>query len=300
MELRRLRYFLAVVEEGGFTRAAARLQVSQPTLSQQIQVLERTVGGALFDRQPGGARLTPAGEALLDPARRALEAVAEGLRAARDIAGSTSGPLRVGMIYGAAGSVTQPILSAFARAFPDVRLHFRGELPVGQAYTALLDGEVDVAFTRLPLHPLRHAWITLYEERRVVVVHTQHPLADAATATLDQVLPLPILAANPARTAPEVNDHWLLNDFRNGEPPPLYLSEAWTVVEIAQTLVHTPTVVAMCSEIARQLSPLPNAPLRFLDLPEAGTSQAVIARRQNDHRPIVEAFCHLAATVAHR
>ncbi|MFE0026842.1 LysR family transcriptional regulator [Amycolatopsis sp. NPDC059021] len=298
VELRRLRYFLAVAEEKGFTRAAARLHVSQPALSQQIRALERTVGGPLFDRTPGGASLTQAGNALLEPARTALAVVADGVRAARAIALGATGPLRVGLVYGGAGAVTQPILTAFAKAFPEFRLEFRAELPVALAYTALLDGEVDVAFTQLPLHPERHAWSVLYEERRVVVVNDSHCLADADSVTLADVLPFPILSANPGRTPPEVADYWLLNDFRNGVAPHRRVTEAWSVPEIAQTVVHSPGVVAMCSEIARRFPPVPNAPLRFLDIPEAGVSKAVVAHRIDDERPIVAAFRRFAVAMA--
>ncbi|GAA4548306.1 LysR family transcriptional regulator [Amycolatopsis samaneae] len=298
VELRHLRYFLAVAEESGFTRAAALLHVSQPTLSQQIRALERELGCALFERLPGGTRLTPAGSALLEPARKAITIVADGVGAVRGIAQRATGELRVGMIYGAAGAMTQPILTTFTEAFPHIRLHFRAELPVARAYTALLRNEVDVAFTRLPLHPERHAWTVLYRERRVVVVHERHWLADAGHATLTDVLPLPILSANPARTPPEVGDHWLLNEFRNGVAPRQYVTEAWSVPEMAQTLAHNPDVVAMCSEVARRRPPVPDAPLRCLDLPQAGPSVVVLAHREGDRRPHVEAFCQVAATFA--
>ncbi|MBW4720283.1 LysR family transcriptional regulator [Saccharothrix obliqua] len=298
VELRHLRYFLAVVEENGFTRAAARLHISQPTLSQQIRALERSIGHPLFDRRPGGPRLTAAGRALLEPATRAMTIVNDGVRAAREAAREAAGDLRVGMIYAAAGALTQSILAAYSAAFPEVRLHFRAELPVAAAYTALTRDEVDVAFTRLPLDPAQHAWHVLYEERRVVVVHERHALADAGSVALEDILPLPILAARPARTPTAVSDHWLLNDFRNGLAPAQFVTEAWSVPEIAQTIAHNPGVIAMCSEIARTQTPAPGAPLRFLDVPEAGLSQAVIARREGDHRPHVTAFCRLAATVA--
>lgn len=298
VELRHLRYFLAVVEENGFTRAATRLHVSQPTLSQQIRALERSIGHALFDRLPGGPRLTPAGRALVEPASRALVLVTDGVRAAREAAQHAAGDLRVGMIYAAAGSLTQSVLAAFAAAFPHVRLHFRAELPVARAYTALVRDEVDVAFTRLPLDPVRHSWHVLYREQRVVVVHERNALADAESVALADILPLTILSASPARTPPEVRDYWLLNNFRNGADPAQYVTEAWSVPEIAQTLVHNPAVIAMCSEIARSRPPMPDAPLRFLDVPKTSPSEAVIARRAGDHRLHVTAFCDVAATVA--
>jgi DNA-binding transcriptional LysR family regulator len=298
VELRHLRYFLAVVEEKSFTRAAARLHISQPTLSQQIRILERSVGHPLFDRLPGGLRLTAAGQVLVEPAVRAITTVADGVRAAREVSGSGPADLRVGMIYAAAGSLTQSILGAFAAAFPHVHLHFRAELPVARAYTALSRDEVDVAFTRLPLDPVRHAWKVLYRERRVVVVHQRHALADAPSAALADILPLPILSARPSRTPRDVADHWLLNDFRNGSAPAQYVTEAWSVPEIAQTLVHNPGVIAMCSEVARTRPPVVDAPLRFLDVSDAGMSAAVVARRESDRRPHVAAFCHVAAAVA--
>ncbi|WHT16768.1 LysR family transcriptional regulator [Crossiella sp. CA-258035] len=140
VELRHLRYFLAVAEDSSFTRAARRLRVSQPTLSQQIRALERTVGGPLFDRLPSGARLTPAEQALLEPARRAITTVREGLQTAGEVVRSAAGKLRVGLIYGGAGAVTQPILSAFGKAFPHIQL----DGPLASSRSAQLFGRAEV------------------------------------------------------------------------------------------------------------------------------------------------------------
>jgi LysR family cyn operon transcriptional activator len=106
VELRHLRYFLAVAEELSFTRAARQLYVSQPALSQQIRSLERIVGTPLFHRGPGGVQLTAAGNALIKPARSALAAVGEGIQAVRAPVARTA--MCCGSECSTAGSASSP------------------------------------------------------------------------------------------------------------------------------------------------------------------------------------------------
>jgi DNA-binding transcriptional LysR family regulator len=297
VELRHLRYFPAVAEEQSFTRAAARLYVSQPTLSQQIRALEKIIGYPLFHRDPGGMRLTPAGQALMEPTRSALIAVADGIQAARDAARPDNTILRVGLSYAAASALTHEILHSFARTFPQAQLVFR-ELATGVLHSELLSGEIDVGFTWLPLDPDRHAWTILVEESLILGVNSRHPLADADAVSLEDALALPMAFFDPGRTPLDVIAFWQLHEQRNGEPPEQPTSPVATVGEIAHAIMENPSVVAVGIELMRKFPPLPGPSLHFLDLLGAGTNQAVAARRRNDRRALVLAFCQIAGVVA--
>src|ERR1700760_3052824 len=97
--LRQFEYFLAVVDEGSFTRAADRLYVTQPGLSQQVAALERELGGSLFSRLPRSVTLTPTGRALLPHARAAVAATERASAAARQVSGTDGGELRIACVY---------------------------------------------------------------------------------------------------------------------------------------------------------------------------------------------------------
>jgi DNA-binding transcriptional LysR family regulator len=146
MELHQLRYLVAVAEEGGFTRAAAREHVAQPGISAQVARLEGELGQVLFDRSARGVRLTPAGEAVLPHARAALAAVAAVRDTADEIAGVVRGRVSVGMVRGG-GVVDLPgLLGAFHRAHPGVEIRL-----VEAATDALLEG--------VRTHDLDLAWV---------------------------------------------------------------------------------------------------------------------------------------------
>ncbi|SCL63098.1 DNA-binding transcriptional regulator, LysR family [Micromonospora citrea] len=295
VELRQLRYFLAVAEERSFTRAAALLHVSQPTLSQQIRALERSVRAPLFHREPAGVRLTEAGTALLEPAQRAVVGVADGVRAARDAIGTGGGTLRVGFSTGGAADLVASILPAWQRAASEVRLVLR-ELTVGGLYTALLEDRIDVALTRLPLDPERHEWTVLTTEPRVLALSARHPLADAGAAVpLAEVL---TLAMPRIEDVPTIRDYWLLNEHRGGRPPRQRGVTVTSPAEMAYLILQDPSVVAVGPRTARGLSPL--ADLRFVELSEIPPVPFVVAARRHDRRAAVLAFRQVASTVARR
>ncbi len=147
MDLRQLRYFVAVAEELHFGRAAARLYIAGPSLSQQIAALERSLGVRMFDRDARHVELTPTGEALLPQARR-LIAGAERLRleAAAHADGRTGERIVVGVRTGGLGPVTRAALEAFAAEHPAVRALVRS-VPYPELGTCLETGEVDILLT---------------------------------------------------------------------------------------------------------------------------------------------------------
>lgn len=148
MELRHIRYFLAVAEEGNFTRAAARVGIGQPPLSQQIRDLEREVATPLFHRVPHGAELTEAGAAFLAAVRSVPTQVAVTVRAAQRAGRGEAGLLRVGFTGSAAMNPIVPdAIRAFRRRYPEVELVLSESNSTGLA-AGLRDGTIDLAFLR--------------------------------------------------------------------------------------------------------------------------------------------------------
>jgi DNA-binding transcriptional LysR family regulator len=149
MELRHLRYFVAVAEESHFGRAAARLRVSAPSLSQQIRALERTVRAPLFSRHARGAELTAAGVVLLPRARAVLAAAAEAVAATRAAGGEIFGTLDV-VCETDAERLVAPALEEFSAAHRHVRM-VAGLLPEGRVDQELLTQRADLALSFAPV-----------------------------------------------------------------------------------------------------------------------------------------------------
>ncbi|EPR43655.1 transcriptional regulator, LysR family [Desulfovibrio sp. X2] len=148
MELRHIRYFLAVAEERNFTRAAARLGISQPPLSQQIRDLEAEVGAELFMRVPQGAELTEAGRAFRDTVQSLPMQAERALRSARRAARGETGVLRLGFTGAASfNPAVTSVISAFRSAYPDVELSLE-EANTTRLAAALSRGDLDAAFLR--------------------------------------------------------------------------------------------------------------------------------------------------------
>ncbi|MFJ8307834.1 MULTISPECIES: transcriptional regulator CynR [unclassified Streptomyces] len=142
-ELRHLRYLLAVAEQGNFTRAAEELRVSQPTLSQQIKQLERTVGVQLLDRTGRSVRLTDAGETYAHYARRALRELAAAERAVLDVADLSRGSLRLAVTPTFTAYLVGPLVAELHARHPHITLDVR-ELAQDRIEAALLADELDL------------------------------------------------------------------------------------------------------------------------------------------------------------
>ncbi|HEY1611360.1 MAG TPA: LysR family transcriptional regulator [Paraburkholderia sp.] len=177
MELRHLRYFLAVAEEGQFTRAAERLAMQQPPLSQQIRLLEEEVGFDLFVRLPRGVELTPAGEAFAQNAAVVLDTLQQGLSHARRIARGELGSISIGLTSSAGfHPLTTHLIRAFGVAHPDIEIEL-AELNAAELIERLLARQIHVAFLRKPTEtPADLAFTQLLDEPMVVALPLGHPL----------------------------------------------------------------------------------------------------------------------------
>jgi DNA-binding transcriptional LysR family regulator len=177
VELRHLRYFVAVAEERHFGRAAQRLHMAQPPLSQQIRQLETELGVDLLRRTTRRVELTAAGAAYLARAREVLAAVEAAGGEAQRVAAGMEGRLAVGCV----GSATYSLLPALARALreelPLVDFSFRGEMLVPDQVAGLRAGAIDLGLLRPPVDDPGLRLITLRRDRLLVVLPEDHPLA---------------------------------------------------------------------------------------------------------------------------
>src|SRR6202166_3388711 len=183
IELRHLRYFLAVAETLHFSRAAKRLGMAQPPLSQQIRRLEEIVGHRLFDRTTRGVKLTLAGQLLEERARTTIEKVQDDLAQVRRLGRGEEGTLTVGFSGSVMFTGLPAAIESYRRRYPKVELRLR-ELVTSAQIAALLNGQIDLAFLRDgdPTEGIRIT--TLLKEKYVAVLPEAHPLARRRTLSV--------------------------------------------------------------------------------------------------------------------
>jgi DNA-binding transcriptional LysR family regulator len=183
VELRHLRYFIAVAEELNFSRAAERLHMAQPPVSVAIRQLEQEIGSELFRRSSREVKLTEAGVAMLAGARRTLSELDRGITTARRVANGELGSLRVGFSWSARFDTLPVIGQAFRAGHPDIEL-LAEEMWNARMVTALRAGELDLAISLCPEIEADLTYETMRSEPVIALVSAHHPLAGSDTLTL--------------------------------------------------------------------------------------------------------------------
>ncbi|WP_030837650.1 LysR substrate-binding domain-containing protein [Streptomyces hygroscopicus] len=280
MELRQVRSFLALAEECHFGRAAARLHVAQPALSQQIKQLERELGTTLFHRSTRQVELTEAGRHLTGYAR-ALLAEAERARAhMAELATGRAGRVSVGFI----GTATYDVLPHVARTvrarLPNIALDLRGELLTPDLVDGLRTGAYDLAVFRsgtegLHLTPLR-------SERLVAVLPAGHPLASGRPVALGDLAGEPFVI-HPAQPRSAMYDRVLSACDRAGFRPS-------SLVEVGETATLVVFVAAGhgVALVPQSVQSLRLDGVTYMPLAEAESVDLVLARRERRNSPATE------------
>jgi len=183
MELRHLRYFLAVAEHLSFGRAAIALHTAQPSLSQQIRRLEDEVGGRLFERTKRYVALTPLGAELRSEAQSIIEAADRLVIRLKDRSGAPRGKLRVGTIAPATVGVLPQVLPSFHKAFPMIELAL-ATVSLDEQVSALLEREIDVGILRAPVTDRRIQIVPIAVEYFCACVPAKSALAKRAKVTM--------------------------------------------------------------------------------------------------------------------
>lgn len=299
VEIRQLRLFVAVAEEGSIHRGARRMKMAQPPASQALKKLETQVGGPLFHRSSRGVVLTDAGVHLLEHAREILARVDGAVEAVRRVAGGPPNRvrLRVGLMAGvvSAGELTWPIIGGFRRAHPEVDVEVQ-PLSFDEQFEAVGDGTVDVALVRGPFFDDRTEIRPLFSEPRLLCCTAAHPLADADALAVEDVLDFPMLKM--VRTPTVFRDFWQLNETRGGPPPRTHADSAVSLLEIAATLVSTQVVMPVGAAAWRLelQSPL----LRAVPLTGINASDVAVAYPSRRRHPYATAFADCARDVCER
>lgn len=285
MELRGLRYFVAVAEERHVGRAAARLRMTQPPLSRAMHRLEADLGVRLFTRTPVGVELTDAGRNLYDDARSLLEHADRVEARARSDAGRVT--LTVGSLADAAELVGGRIVPAFRRRHPSVSVRVH-EADLGDPSAGLRAGLVDVALTRLPFDDagLRHH--VLHAEPVGMVVRDDDPLAGRASVRLAE-LDGRRWVRLPPDTDPLWSAYWTVAGTAGDEVAPMR-----TIQECLQAVLWDGmSALAPCD----QLTP---AGLVIVPVTDRPPSRLVLVWPAADPSPLVRSFVRTAAEAYRR
>ena len=289
MDLRLLRYFVAVAEERHFGRAATRLHMSQPPLSRAVRALEADLGATLLDRSPTGVRLTAAGTVLLDEARALLER-SEGVRTRVAAAGGDR-VLTVGVLADSAEHLGASLAAAFRREQPDVQVRVR-EFDLSEPSAGLRSGLVDVAITRGPFDEAGITTRVLGEDPIGVVLVHDDPLAGRAAVRLGELADRAWFRF-PEGTDETWCDYWVGDHVRRRQGP---------VVRTVQECLH-----AVRWNGAVGLGPVTHdLPDGLVSVPvlDMAPSRTLLAWPRRRCTPVVASFVTVAASVhrheAHR
>jgi LysR family transcriptional regulator, benzoate and cis,cis-muconate-responsive activator of ben and cat genes len=265
MELRHLRYFVAVAEAENVSRAALKLHVSQPALSRQIRDLEGELGFLLLERTAKSVRLTEAGRAFLGEARAVLERAEDAVRTARSIATGSLGELHLGYAPSPTARLLPPTLRAFQAALPNVRVKLH-DLSTEEMLTGLREGKLQIALlvrpTRAMLRGLRFE--ELIRDPMRLAVPPSHPFARLRAITLTRAASEPWVALS-REEYPEYHEFLDALFSRTKEKPRIVQEYEGTAslvsaVESGRGLAMAPQTLA-CSFGARlKLIPFSPAP----------------------------------------
>ena len=287
MELRHLRYFVAVGEEQHYGRAAQRLRVAQPALSRQIQDLEDEVGFKLFERLPRGVKLSAAGKLFLEDARRILQQVNEAAARAARVARGQSGTLRIGFTENASWhGVVPDSLRMFRERQPDAELQLRPAGSVDQVED-IRSGRVDAGFVfNLPRNDEE------LDQLRVAMQHVElaapkgHPLSKLRKLRLRDLVDAPFVWF-PRREAPAFYDRLMHECYRGGLKSPRIVQEAANEATILSLVSHG-MGVGWVNETARWRCPKQVVILSITDL-NMPLPMALAWRRDNTS-PLLASF----------
>ncbi|WP_210493142.1 LysR substrate-binding domain-containing protein [Patulibacter sp. SYSU D01012] len=293
MELRQLRYFVAVAEELHFTRAAARLNLAQSALSSQIRQLEAEVGGPLLVRSTRRVMLTPGGAALLEDARELLALADGSLDRVRALCRGEAGRLVLGTLGPAPGALLAALLGRLSSSHPDVRVEVRA-FDFTEAFAGLLEQHADLAFVYMPLEHRAIEFVPLLSEPRTVVLPAGHRLARRK-----RLRPRNLAGETFITQPPEVQepwrDYWALAP-ELGERPRISPHYGDKLEDWLRLIANGEGVDTAPAIISRYYA-WPE--LAYVPLVDAAPATLALARRRDGDHPLADEVLALVLEIVH-
>lgn len=282
LDLRRLRYFVAVAEHLHFGQAAAALHITQPALSRQIQQLEHDLGVELFARTSREVKLTRGGEQFLRDGRRLLTTARDAQERARQ---ATGGPmLTVGFMLGVN---VDPAVRLFREHHPGVAVRLQ-RLRWWNQGDALLDGLIDVGFVRPPVPPGRLGLLPLYAEPLTVALPGRHPLASRVSVDIADLTDEPVLRY--ADAPPAWNAFWSIDPRPDGTQP----SHGPAVRDMEEIVQYVRAGAGVAFLPASISAAFPRPDVTYVPLTGVPAGQIVLAWDATRDSPLIDAFADAA------
>ncbi|MNU29618.1 Hca operon transcriptional activator [compost metagenome] len=288
-ELSQLRCFVAVAEELHFGRAATRLNMTQPPLSRQVQLLERILGVVLLDRTSRSVRLTPAGRAFLIEARRILRLAESASLATRRIASGEAGRVAIGFTAASGYSFLPKLVELARERLPSVDLALR-EMVTGEQIEALLTGRIDLGLIRPPLNRPEFDKLRVMTEPLVAALPSGDPRLDKSVVSLSDFDALPMIMYAPEGAG---YFHGMLSGLFDAAGVSPQQVQHMSQIHSILALVHARIGAAIVPEAAMRLH-FDGVEFRPLDISPARPVELFVAwRRDNDNpslKPLLDLF----------
>lgn len=292
-ELSQLRCFVAVAEELHFGHAAARLNMTQPPLSRQIQILERVLGVTLFQRSNRSVRLTPAGQSFLIEARMILKLTESAALLARRVAEGKAGSVNIGFTAASAYSYVPELVAACRQQLPDVELILK-EMVSGDQLKRLGAGEIDIGLLRPPIPRGGLQLFRVKAEPMIAAVPAGHPLARAEAIALPDLTAEPFIMYAPyeARYFHDL----LVEMFSRAALVPAFVQHLAQIHSIL-AMVHSGVGVALVPEAAQNLQ-FSGVALRPLAGAQQRPAELYFVCRGDNDNPLLPVIAAIARNLA--
>jgi DNA-binding transcriptional LysR family regulator len=292
-DFKQLRCFVTVAEELHFGRAAARLNMTQPPLSRQIQMLEHIIDAPLLERTSRSVKLTPAGRSFLPEARRILKLAESASQTAHRIAIGSAGSLKIGFTAGAAYAYLPELLAACRARLPDVDFSLKEMISADQL-EALSSGQIDAGLLRPPVTRQDLATRHVVAERLVAAIPLKHPLAAAETLSIKDFDGQPFVMYSPyeARYFHDL----MVALFARADVMPRYvqhLSQIHSILAMVRAGLGLSIVPASAASLK-----IANVRFRPLKLRNAAPVELLVAWRRDDDNPLLATLTGIAAKLA--
>jgi len=292
-DLNQLRCFVTVAEELHFGRAAARLNMTQPPLSRQIQVLEHIVEAPLLDRTSRSVRLTPAGRSFLPEARRILKLAESASQVARRIALGKTGSIKIGFTATSAYGFMPDLVAACRTRLPEIDLSLK-EMVSGDQMEALVSGQIDIGLLRPPIGRPEFAAMRVVAERLLVAFPQGHALAEGETVVPKQLDGQPFIMYSPYES--RYFHDLVVTLFTRADTLPRYVQHLSQIHSIL-AMVCAGLGLAIVPEAATNLN-FRGVDLRPLHVAGPPPVETYLVWRRDDENPLLPSLIEIASSLA--